>query len=51
MISSTIDVIEQDDVVPQSVDGFKTAQAPFVHVKNLTSFVMDLITKFDKIVN
>ena len=32
----------------QSVDSFKTVKAPFVHVGSLTSFVVDLITKYDQ---
>ena len=48
MTAYTIDVIEKDDVAPGSVDGFNTAKAPFVHVTNLTSFVIDLLTKYNE---
>ena len=48
LTANTIDVIEKDELAPQSVDSFKTVKAPFVCVTGLTSFVVDLITKYDQ---
>ena len=48
LTAKTIDVIEKDELAPQSVDSFKTVKAPFVRVTSLTSFVVDLITIYDQ---